>query len=192
MHQTSGQCILRPRDLYATELSRNTVRPYRYDQHFSPIILVYCMLITCIDLFRVANTEQELKQLAIPAESQPEGCADICFPSGLGLETPGAYVSMPVIQFERPNFLQNRVVLSMDYYHSYEFTIPDERQAISPRYVPSIESLLQAYLISRRNYDSVPSPFAGLYEAFRDFGESYCNTSGEMPLVRIKYYNGTG
>jgi hypothetical protein len=170
--------------MHATELGSNTVRSHWYDLRNSLASPMCCILITCLDLFRVANVEHKVKQLAIPAEPQLDGCAYICFQGGAEVEAPGAYIIVPVVHFERPDFKSNRVVLSMDYYHKYEYTVPDERKAISPGSVPSIERLLQAYLISRRDYYSNPGPFAGLYKAFRDFAENYCNVTGQMPLVR--------
>lgn len=72
-----------------------------------------------------------------------------------------------------------------DYYGKTYYDIGNTTQAISPRSIPSIESLLQAYLISRRNFYSEPSPFNGLYKAFRDFAESYCNMAAALPLVSL-------
>jgi hypothetical protein len=178
--------------MYATEPGSNKVRSHRYDHRNSLNRLVYCILITCPDLFKVANVEHKVKQLAIPPETQLDSCAYIHFRWSAEVQAPEAYIMIPVIQFEGPNFQPNRVILSMDYYHRYEYIMPNERQAISPGSIPSIESLLKAYLASRRNYYSDPGPFAGLCKAFRDFGESYCHVTGAMPLVRIKYCNWMG
>jgi hypothetical protein len=129
--------------------------------------------------------KQKVKELPIPAEPQLDRWGYIWFPGNYGAHSLEAYIKVPLIHCKPPNFQPHRILMLADYYGKTYYDIGNTTQAISPRSIPSIESLLQAYLISRRNFYSEPSPFNGLYKAFRDFAESYCNMAAALPLVSL-------
>lgn len=128
--------------------------------------------------------ENRVKGLSIPAELQVNGWSYVGFPDNDAINNPEAYVKVPIIHFEPPNFQPRRVILSTNYNYKGYFTVQDTPQAISPGLIPSIESLLQASLVSSRTSYSEDSPFARLYAAFSDFAKCYCKMTMALPLVR--------
>lgn len=126
-----------------------------------------------------------MKELTIPLDLPPNGWGYMWFPSSDGNFNPRAYIKIPVIDFKPAQYKPVRVLLSTNYYGSQLYTIGNSTQAIIPGSVPSIETLIEAYLCSRENFCSEPSPYARLYKAVRDFMRSYCSTALALPLVRI-------
>jgi hypothetical protein len=141
------------------------------------------ILTSSLDLFSVAGLEHKVKGLPIPAEPKLDGWRYIWFPGGDGRQNPKTYIKVPIIHFEPPDFQPCREIVSAGYYYKDYYIVQDTFQAISPGSIPSLETLLQAYLSSRRNFYSQPSPFGGLYKAFRDFAERYCSMAAALPLV---------
>lgn len=124
-----------------------------------------------------------VKEFSIPAERQIEAWGYVYFPSNDGAHNLEAYIKVPLTRCERPKFQPTRTMVTPNYYNKFYFDLEDTTEAISPSSVPSVESLLRAHLITTRNYYCEPSPFSGLYKAFRDFAESYCSIAVELPLV---------
>lgn len=141
------------------------------------------MLINFLDLLRVANVEQSANAISMDAEPQFESWGYIWFPGNDPIQNTAAYVKIPIVHFEPPNFQSRRAILLANYYHKgYTCNMRHMPQAILPGFVPSVESLIQAWLVSNKNF-SVASPFARLSNAFRNFVESYCSSTVILPLV---------
>ena len=130
-----------------------------------------------------------MQKLSPLPDTQVCGRGYICFPGDNGTYGPDAYLEVPLINFEPPGFERTRYVLAWSYYHKDYYSIADAAQAISPKAVPSSESLLQAYMISRQDRVPEASPFARLAEAFRAFAVTYCDKTIALPLVNIALHS---
>jgi hypothetical protein len=169
--------------MYAQELGCNTVRSHWYRLPMLLISNMHPNLIIFVDLLKITNVEHAVNKFSLPAEPQLNSWWYIGFPGNDHVYDPEAYIKVPIIHFEPLDFQSSRVILSADYYHRFSYVVQNTTQAISPKHVPPVDRLLQAYLKSRGNIYQGSGPFAKLSEAFRDFAESYCNKPGELPLV---------
>lgn len=131
-----------------------------------------------------------MKSLQTSAELQIDGWAYVWFPGKpMSMrDIPEASIKIPILRFESPDFAPTWQFASINYYSRYEYTMPDSLYAIAPNSLPSLESLLRAYLTTRRDYYGELGPFAGLHKTIRDFVEAYCILPGTMPLVRPSKY----
>ncbi len=103
-------------------------------------------------------------------------------------EVPETSIKIPIVLLEIPDFQPTRQFVLINYYSSYVYNTSDSQYAIAPSSLPSLESLVRAYLANRRDYYANLGPFAGLHKAIRDFVEAYCMLPGPMPLVRPTKY----
>jgi hypothetical protein len=124
-----------------------------------------------------------VKEFSSTPGPQTVGWGYIWFPGNADTYCSEAYIKVPLIDFEPFGFQQTREILRVNYYHKSHLWVNDTSQAIFPGATPTAERLLQAHLISRKDYCPESSPFSRLSKAVRDFAESYCDISGELPLV---------
>ncbi|PVH78343.1 hypothetical protein DL98DRAFT_656220 [Cadophora sp. DSE1049] len=98
---------------------------------------------------------------------------------------PEAFLKVHVIDFESSGFEPTRKVIENDYFHRAVFTVPNRRQALDPRHLPSVEDVLQIFILSREGTRPSLGPFSGLQKAVQKFVESYCDRRSDMPMKSL-------